>query len=325
MLAKPPEPIPFRQPKQAVMGTAARFIAGLVLLGLAAVLRSMAANPPSHDPNVPVETLHGYLMVISATVNARGPFSFVVDTGTNTTLIDPELAQELRLEPVDRMILNSMGKSAPVARYFLDNFRVGAASVSHLEALAAPLSQLQALDSRIRGVVGMNFLIQFSFLLDYEQQRLQIFPSPELAHAPEGTRLHAEINDWRLLIPVGSKASPRGMWKLTLDSGIAQFLVFEDRVDWTADEFDRCAQASCLMQVSTNLSSQNTPTVRVHLLSIADTLLHDVQVVVLRNNQARPSDPSDGLLPASLFGSVFFDRSDASVVFSPRLAVMAGR
>ena len=34
-------------------------------------------------------------MVVSVSINDRGPFDFLVDTGTNTTLIDPELATEL--------------------------------------------------------------------------------------------------------------------------------------------------------------------------------------------------------------------------------------
>jgi len=295
-----------------------------IFLCLAVVARSLAASTPNPDPNVPVETLRGYLMVVSVTVNDRGPYSFLVDTGTNTTLIDPALAQELKLTPVDRMTLGSMGQSVTAARYYLQGFRVGAASVSHLEALAVPLPQLQALDRRIRGVLGMNFLLQFSFLFDYEQQKLEIYPFPELAHAPEGTRVRAEINDWRLLIPVTSKASSRGTWKLTLDSGISELLVFENRVAWTGGGFDRCLQDGCLTEISTNLSSQNAPMLRVHELTIAETGMHDVPVVVLQANQP-PADPSDGLLPTSVFGSVFFDRTNANVTFSQKLAMVAGR
>ncbi|HEY6274062.1 MAG TPA: retropepsin-like aspartic protease [Terriglobales bacterium] len=298
---------------------------GLLLFSLAAAVRSLAGTAPGSDPNVAVQTLHDYLMVVTVTVNDRGPFRFLLDTGTNTTLIDPELAQELKLTPVDGMTLGSMGKSVPVARYFLQGFRVGEASVSNLEVLALTLPQLRALDRRIRGVLGMNFLLQFSFLLDYQQQRLEIYPFPELAHPPQGTRLRAEINDWRLLIPVGSKASPRGMWKLTLDSGISEVLVFENRMDWSAGGFDRCIRANCLIDVSSNLSRENGSTVRVHQLSIADTSMRDVPVVVLPDNLAKPTDASDGLLPTSMFGSVFFDRSDATVVFSPRLPVVAAR
>jgi hypothetical protein len=42
-----------------------------------------------------------------------------------------------------------------------------------------------------------------------------------------------------------------------------------------------------------------------------------VQVVVLRNDLQEPSDPQDGLLSAAPFHSVFFDRTNATVIFSP--------
>lgn len=312
-------------------GAARKLSAGLLTFCLGIAARSLAAAAPGPDPNVPVETLRGYLMVVSVTVNDRGPFRFLVDTGSNTTLIDPALAQELKLEPVDRMILGSVGASTPVVRYFLQGFRVGEASVSHLETLAVPLPQVRALDGRIRGVLGMNFLLHFSFLLDYRQQRLQIFPFPDFARPTEdarvgpGIQVHPEINDWRLLIPVATKAAPRGTWKLTLDSGISGFLVFENRVNWSADGLERCAQAGCMMQVSSNLSSQNAPSVRVHEIEIAGSSIRDVPVVVLRDQATKPSDPSDGLLPASMFGSVFFDRTNATLILTPRLAMVAGR
>lgn len=301
-------------------------------LGVTAV-SLFAANP---DPNVPVKIVNGQLMLVNVNVNDRGPFSFLVDTGTNTTLLDPALARELNLKPADRMMLGSMGKSTAVFRYFLQAIRVGEASVSHLEALAVPLPELRALDHNIRGVLGMNFLLHFSFLLDYDQQRLQIFPNPELAHAPEGEpagpeiRVRPEINDWRLLVPVASNASTRGTWKLTLDSGISGLLVFADRMDWSAKGVDRCAQAGCVMQISTNLGNQTAPAVRVREMTIGGEPIHDVPVVVLRdvvrrNQAAKPSDPSDGLLPASMFGSVFFDRTNATLVLTPKLAMVAGR
>jgi predicted aspartyl protease len=292
---------------------------------LGVTARSLFAAAPAPDPNVPVETLRGYLMVVSVTVNDRGPFRFLVDTGTNTTLIEPALAEELKLKPADRMTLSSMGKSASVARYFLEGFRVGEASVSHLEALALPLAELHALDHKIRGILGMNFLLHFSFQLDYSQQRLQIFPIPELAHAPDGTRVHPEINDWRLLIPVASEASPRGLWKLTLDSGISGLLVFENRLDRSAKVLDRCAEAGCMMEVSSNLSSQTAAAVRLREMSIGGAPMRDIPLVVLRDQKAKPSDPSDGLLPTSMFGSVFFDRTNATLVLKPRLAMVAGR
>jgi predicted aspartyl protease len=296
-----------------------------ILLGMAFAANTWAAAPAAVDSNLHTYTVKGYLMVVSVSVNNRGPFDFLVDTGTNTTLIDADLAKELGLKPAGKISLTSLGKSVPVARYLLENMRAGPASVSNLEVLGAPMQQLRALGGNIRGILGMNFLLEFSFLLDYEHQRLELYPFPAQASAPEGFRTHAEINDWRILIPVASPASRKGTWQLELDSGIPQLLVFHARMAPAGKGTDRCQQASCLTQVATNLSRQSADTVRVRDLSIGDIHLEETPAVVLHNDLLNPADPSDGLLPAAWFRSVFFDRTNATVVLSPALSIMAGR
>lgn len=277
------------------------------------------------DNNLRAYTIKGYLMVVSVSVDSRGPYDFLVDTGTNTTLIDPDLAKELELKAAGQLSLTSLAKAVPVPRYFLQTLRAGPASVRNLEVLATPMPQLRALGANIRGILGMNFLLEFSFLLDYEHRRLELYPVPAQARVPEGIRAHAEINDWRILIPVSSPASQKGTWRLSLDSGISQILVFHARMAPEGKGTDRCQERSCQMQVTTNLSRQAADTVRVRDMSIADAHLQDLPAVVLHNDLLNPADPSDGLLPAALFRSVFFDRTNATVIFSPVRNEMAGR
>lgn len=71
------------------------------------------------------------------------------------------------------------------------------------------------------------------------------------------------------------------------------------------------------MQVSTNLSQQQATMRRLRDLSISDERLPEQPVVVLHNALQPSSDPQDGLLPAAPFHSVFFDRSTATLIFSP--------
>src|SRR6185312_5344498 len=228
-------------------------IFALILLVSCCAASARAFHTPDSDANthLRVRTVAGYLMVVSASINDRGPFDFLIDTGTNTTLIDPQLAAELGLQPKDKLKLASLASATDVPRYYLQTFRVGPASVSNQEALAVPLPQLTALDPRIRGVLGMNFLLQFSFRLDYEHRTLELYPFPESAQVPAGLRVPVEINETRLLIQVASQASPSGSWRLALDSGIAQFLVFQDRISSVSNR--SCGKANCLMQVATNL------------------------------------------------------------------------
>jgi len=299
------------------MARSARNIA-LSLLFCCLTESALAASPaPDSDTNthLRVRTIAGYLMVVSVSINDHGPFDFLIDTGTNTTLIDPQLPTELGLAPKDRLKLASLASATDVPRYYLQTFRVGPASISHFEALAVPLPQLTAFDHKIRGILGMNFLLQFSFRLDYEHSTLDLYPFPEAAQAPKGLRVPVEINESRLLVKVDSDASPSGSWKLALDSGISQFLVFQDRISRASQH--SCRHANCLIQVSTNLAKAAAATVLIQDVSIAGARLPDTQLVVLRNDLQKKSDPQDGLLPAAPFHSVFFDRTNATIIFSP--------
>ncbi len=269
-------------------------------------------------------TLRGYLMVVAVSIDDCGPFDFLIDTGTNTTLLDPQLASELALKAKDRLELASLGNSASVPRYSLQKIKVGPASLSGLEALAAPLPQLKALDPNIRGILGMNFLLHFSFRLDFDRPALELYPFPEAAPIPAGLRVPVQINESRLLIAVASQAAPNGAWKLALDSGISQFLLFEERLALSNKQSDeRCTRADCLMRVSTNLAEQAASVRLLRDLAVSEARLPEQEVVVLRNDFQKASDPQDGLFPAAPFHSVFFDRSTATVVFSPSPAVVS--
>jgi hypothetical protein len=290
-------------------------LAWSMLLCCTTLAAASPATPDSNSNVVPVRTLRGFLMIAQVSINDRGPFDFLVDTGSNTTLLDPALAAELGLHAQDKLQLASLSNAAGVPRYFLGKLSVGAASLSNLEALALPLTQLRSLDSDIRGVLGMNFLLHFSFRLDFDSPALELYSSPEAARLPAGLRVPVQINQARLLVPVISSAALHGSWRLALDSGISQLLIFEDRVASPDDA--PCRDSNCLMQVSTNMAQQQAATRLLRDVSIADARLPEQEIVILRNDLQPPTDPQDGLLPAAPFHSIFFDRATATVIFSP--------
>ena len=96
-------------------------------------------------------------MVVSVSINDRGPFDFLVDTGTNTTLIDPELATELKLQSRDTLKLASLASATDVPRYYFQTFRVGPASVSNQEALAIASAATHRSRSQNPGCSGHEF------------------------------------------------------------------------------------------------------------------------------------------------------------------------
>lgn len=297
-------------------GTIRKLGLSLLLWSCAAAAVQSTADPAANS-TLSARTLRGYLMIASVTINDHGPYDFLIDTGTNTTLLDPKLAAELAIQPKDRLQLASLSNSAGVPRYFLQKVSLGSAALSNLEALAVPLTQLTALDRNIRGILGMNFLLHFSFRLDFDHSSVEIYPFPETARIPDGLRVPVQINESRLLIAIASSAAPHGIWKLALDSGISQLLVFQDRILPQHESSKPSPQPKRLMQVSTNMAHQVATTELLQDVSIAETRLPDQEVVVLRNDLLKPIDPQDGLLPAVLFHSVFFDRMTATLIVSP--------
>lgn len=302
-------------------GSARKLALSSLLLCCVAAAQTTTTDPASGS-TFPARTLRGYLMIVGVTINDHGPFDFLLDTGTNTTLFDPKLASELGLQPKDKVQLASLSNSAGVPRYFLQKVNLGSAALSNLEALAVPLKQLTQLDHNIRGILGMNFLLHFSFRLDFDHSSVEIYPFPETAHIPDGVRVPVQINESRLLIAVASSAAPRRIWKLALDSGISQLLIFQDRIVPKQEDSKPSLQPKRLMQVSTNLANETASTRLLQDVSIAEVALPDQEVVVLRNDLLKPSDPQDGLLPAVQFQSVFFDRMTATLIVSPPVAAV---
>jgi hypothetical protein len=86
---------------------------------------ALQVAPDALSTTLPARTIQGYLMIVSVRINDQGPFDFLVDTGTNSTLIDPALAKQLALQAKDKLRLSSLAKSAAVSRYFLQKFNVG--------------------------------------------------------------------------------------------------------------------------------------------------------------------------------------------------------
>src|ERR1700751_5396702 len=74
-----------------------KWLACFVLTGAIVPALSAKTHCPGNVASVPLHLLNGYLMVVAVSVNHSGPYQFLLDTGTQTTTIDPSMAVELRL------------------------------------------------------------------------------------------------------------------------------------------------------------------------------------------------------------------------------------
>jgi predicted aspartyl protease len=153
------------------------------LLALAAV--SLTAQDALHI--TPMEVVHGkpYVMVM---VNGKGPFRFVVDTGTGgQAMVTPELADQLGLPRVGQVRLTDPsgfgGQRTPV--FEIDSLQVAGVEFKRVKAVRHVLSNE---DGTSMGLLGFTLFHNYLLTLDYPNRRLML-ASGALSKDEKGTVL----------------------------------------------------------------------------------------------------------------------------------------
>ena len=116
------------------------------------------------------------LLLVNVHANGHGPFQFAIDTGTSTTAIAPELAQQLGLKSSPVGPLTTGGAQVNVTAGTLESFKVGRAGVDDLVVVAADFfaTLSQAVGAKLDGIVGYNFLRNFRVVIDYPSEKFRL-------------------------------------------------------------------------------------------------------------------------------------------------------
>jgi len=258
---------------------------------------------------VQFKLIRNQMIIVQVVLNGAGPFEFLLDTGTNTTIIEPELAQQLRLRPQDRIELMTIAGAQAVPRAQLGSVVLGPAVAENLEALITDLRSIRALHSSVRGILGQNFLTRFNYLLDYRERQIEFETDGELAHRMCGARLPFEQIEG--LIAVSAQAASSKTWRLVLDSASTDLILFGHHTQSNAVEMSDRGQI--WLTATTSAGSQTVQQGRLRALRIGETAFADLPVTMM------PFDgrEEDGLLPISLFRAVYVNHKERYVVLNP--------
>ena len=151
-----------------------RYSASLLGFSLAlATLPALEAQPrcPGNTASVTPRFVQRALIVIPVKINHAGPFDFIVDTGSQATVIDPSLASELSLNSEGKVGLVSVFTYTQASATVLDTLEADSKVVEKSPAVQ-DLRPIQAADPRIRGVLGESSLAHFDLLIDYGHKLL---------------------------------------------------------------------------------------------------------------------------------------------------------
>lgn len=156
------------------------FIAGLTWLAPAV---SSDAGAPSGDVSFRLVGGQNPLILVPVYVEGKGPYEFVLDTGAYRCLLSPELSSSIGIQAESQQRATGVGGTIKISAARVTSLAVGTASQENIEvAITDELSRLgDAVQSKVDGVLGSNFLKDFRIALDYRRGVVRLDrSSPEL-------------------------------------------------------------------------------------------------------------------------------------------------
>lgn len=136
------------------------------------------ASTQAPDPAVvPPETLglevmRSDRMTVPVTIGAGGPYRFIVDTGSERTVISREVARQLRLGAGSPVRLHSMTEVSDVQTALVPALRVGRRTLSNIHAPTLAQDSLGA-----DGLLGVDSLASQRVDFDFRTNEMTVAPS----------------------------------------------------------------------------------------------------------------------------------------------------
>jgi hypothetical protein len=294
-----------------------RFSQIVLLLICASSLSATAASAPT-EVTASVKIVNDYLIIVPVTINGSGPYDFVLDTGSNNTILDQKLADELTLPRGGETTIFGVNGSASLAAVSAKSLSVSGATVEGKGLLLFTSANLQGLPAKVRGILGKDFLQNFEVLIDYRHQTVQLESGLEsLAQTLVGEHLPVQLGSARPGKPtfgrliITSRIHELGDKPifLLLDSGVNIFALFRETLGIDSHRQEFVTEGSFK---SWGRTSMETRTVRsVHL---GRNEIDDLTVTAVAGQQ----DPDvEGLIPTSLFHSIFISHQARFVILNP--------
>ena len=252
-----------------------------------------AADGRAHHcgPVAELRVIEGRPVVDCVFVNGHGPYRFLIDTGTNVNLIETGLARTVGMKATFQVDLASSIGKTPAAGSDGNEVAVGPVKAGGQKFLFSGMEAIHHLSSDIRGVLGQWCLSQFDYMLDLRGKRL-LFGKQDR----NGTRASFEMINARPVISTSLGA-------LALDSGASRLVLFGVQPD---------IGAGFQAELRTVAGSRPIGLVSGKRLVIAGRRIWGGDAVAIPER----SEPAvDGLMPLSLFKTLYVCNSEKYVIF----------
>ncbi len=188
------------------------------------LVTAMPVAGQSERKDIPFELHNGYLIVVKGSIGKLKNLSFVVDTGSDRSVMDERIARKLQLKSagsIEELAPNHIVRSDSVLVPELSWGDVSATSVRALVVDLSPISRFTGIHEDL--VLGLDVLLrQTSFQIDFRSRRIHFGrnqePEISIPFVPNVPYLALEAS-----IDGYSE-------KLLLDTGADSLAVFADRL-----------------------------------------------------------------------------------------------
>ena len=111
-------------------------------------------------------------MTVPVSIGPSGPYPFIIDTGSERTVVSRQLADVLKLAPGRRVRVTTMAGQSELGTYTLSDLRVSKIAPDTLEAPA-----VEATDLGAPGMLGIDALKGHSVSIDFDKNVMEVRPS----------------------------------------------------------------------------------------------------------------------------------------------------
>jgi hypothetical protein len=279
---------------------------------------SAAAAPAPTIQSVKFPAFQDGFILVPVTINGAGPFKFLFDTGSNSTVLEPKLAAQLNLPRVGQDVVSGVQADTRVSVVHAESMSMAGATLVNLDLVVC--SRRCPLPYDARGILGENFLAKFDFLVDYRHHLLELDSTAgELVNHLEGERLpvrtsglvEGQHTSGRLIVTGQAIELGKKPLSLLLDSGI-NFMVLSGGPGRLGA--GTLGQDFAIASVSGTSGYASLNTRMIRALRLGSKTVNNV----LATAPAKcPAMDTDGLMPLSAFHSVFISHSHSFVILDP--------
>jgi hypothetical protein len=235
-------------------------------------------------------------VIVHVTLNGRGPFRFLLDTGSTHSVVSEAVAARIGAPVVARTVVGSVLGSRERLVVRIDRLECGALDVANLLPSVADMDEVDH-TRRLDGVIGQDALAGLRYTMDFGRRLVRWWPDPATIGPGAAFPLQASGGRFLVSLPQGG-----AVLRLVPDSGAGLLLLFA-QADQELPPMRLLARPAQLATLSARGTIRRGTVLE---LQVGPTLLRHIPAVVVARPDSVP-EGFDGLLPLHLFERVTFD------------------